>query len=210
MRDPHVLRLGAVDRVAENPATRSAMRIHPLPARLAFPARADARDEHAVAFAERRHLRTDSLDDADAFVAENPARRDRRHVALHDVQVRAADRRRRDAHQRIPGTAKDRSGLRLPRPLSGAEVDQRLHHVFGLDTGRHGVAGGTFHHRAGSCRFNRPHDTSSTWVPSADHSNRNCHARIDRRVRGPFCWTSNVLGWTGGDSSPAMRDFPHR
>ena len=48
--------------------------------------------------------RTDGLDHADAFVPENPAGRDRRDVALHDVQVRAADRRRRDPHDGIPGS----------------------------------------------------------------------------------------------------------
>ena len=129
MRDAHVLRLGAVDRVAENPSARPAVRIHALAAQITLPARADARDEHPIAFAKRRHERTDGLDDADAFVAENPARGDRRDVALHDVKVRTADRRRGDPHHRIPGVSNERPGFRLPRALAGTEVDQRLHRV---------------------------------------------------------------------------------
>ena len=133
MRRAHVLGLGAIDRVAENPSARPAVRIHARSTQITDPARADARDQHPVASVKRRHERTHGLDDADAFVPENSAGRDRWDVALQDVKVRAADRRRRDPDHRIPGVANDRLGLRLPGPLAGATVDQRFHHVVRRD-----------------------------------------------------------------------------
>ena len=48
---------------------------------------------------------------------------------------------------RIPRVSNERLGLRLPRPLAAATVDQRLHHVVRLDTGSNGVG----------YRFNSPH-----------------------------------------------------
>ena len=139
MRGAHVLRLGTIDSVAENPSARSAVRKHPLSTQITDPARADTRDEHAVAFAKRRHERTHGLDHAYAFVPKNSAGRDRRDVALQDVQIRAADRRRRDPDHRIARVSNDRLGPGLPRPLVGATVDQRVHHVVRLDTSGHGV-----------------------------------------------------------------------
>ena len=67
------LGLGAVDRVAENPAAGRAVRKHLLAAIFAFAAGADAGDQNMVARFERRHGRSNLLDDADALMTENAA-----------------------------------------------------------------------------------------------------------------------------------------
>ena len=91
VRDADVLGLGAVDRVAEDPAALDAVRRHATAAELARRARRDARDDDEVARLERAHGGPDGLDDADALVPEDAARGARRDVALEDVQVRACE-----------------------------------------------------------------------------------------------------------------------
>jgi hypothetical protein len=127
VRDPDVLGLRAVDEVAEDPATVHAVRVHALLARVALPARGDARDEDAIALREARDGGADLLDDADPLVPEDPAVGHRRHVALHDVEVGAADRGLLDPDDRVGGVAHDRVRLLLPGALPGAVVDERLH-----------------------------------------------------------------------------------
>ena len=87
----------------------------------------DARDEHTVAFREGRDRRARVDDGADCFVAEDGARLHLRDVALEDVQVRSADRRRVDADNRVGRLEDARIGLRLPGLLAGTAVDERLH-----------------------------------------------------------------------------------
>src|SRR5271169_4634941 len=101
MRDADILRLRAVDLVAENPAAGRAMRKHRPPAILAFAAGRDTRDQHPVAWLECRHGPANLLNDADTLVAENAPRLASREVALEDVQVGAANRRFRDLDDRI-------------------------------------------------------------------------------------------------------------
>ena len=91
------LRLHAVDQVAEDPADpadRLAVRGHAALARPAAAARRDGGDEDAVALGEAAHRRAALDDRADRLVPEDAALGDGRDVALEDVQVRAADRRR--------------------------------------------------------------------------------------------------------------------
>src|SRR5450830_755212 len=51
----------------------------------------DAGDDDPIAYLEAAHGRTELRDGSDAFVAQNPAVLDGRHIALEDVQVRSAD-----------------------------------------------------------------------------------------------------------------------
>ena len=87
-----IFRLGAVYRVAQNPAARRAMRIHRLAAVDAFAAGADAGDQNTVARLESRDGGADGLDDAHAFMTENAAGLAGRDVAFENMQIGAADR----------------------------------------------------------------------------------------------------------------------
>jgi hypothetical protein len=87
MRDADILRLGAIDLVAQNPAPGRAMRKHRPPAILAFAAGGDTRDQHPVARLECRHGPANLLNDADTLVAENAPRLASRDITLEDVQV---------------------------------------------------------------------------------------------------------------------------
>ena len=113
----HACELGleAVDHVAEDPAAATgAEAVVALLAEAAAPARADARDEHAVADGDRRDGRADLDDGADRLVAENRSRLHLGHVALEDVQVGAADRRRVDPDDRVGRLDDRRVGDGLP------------------------------------------------------------------------------------------------
>ena len=91
-RDPRVLRLHTVDQVAEDPtAATGAQAVAGCLALLAAAARGDARREHTVADRDRRNGLAHLGDRADRFVAEDRPRLHRRHVALENVQVAAAD-----------------------------------------------------------------------------------------------------------------------
>ena len=69
-------------------------------ARVAVAARRDGAGDDALALAVALHGATELLDDADRFVANGQARRDRI-LALQDVDVGAADRRGGDADERV-------------------------------------------------------------------------------------------------------------
>ena len=68
-----------------------------------------------------------SVDDADALVPENPARRHTRHVALQDVQVGAADGGGGDPDDGVGRVLDRRAGLLFPGALARTVIDQRLH-----------------------------------------------------------------------------------
>ena len=68
----------------------------------------------------------DRLDRADRFVAEDPARRDRRDVALQDVQVGAADRDRIDPNDGVGVLDNCRLRDLLPRLVAGTVIDDAL------------------------------------------------------------------------------------
>ena len=122
-RDPRELGLQAIDQVAEDPAAAArAEAVARLLAEATAPARGDAGDEHAVAGREGRHRCADLDDRADGLVAEDRSRLHLGHVALEDVQIGAADRRRVDADDRIRrledgGSATD-SQARSPGPCN--------------------------------------------------------------------------------------------
>ena len=67
------------------------------------------------------------LHDADALVAEDATVDDRRQIALENVEVRAANRRRRDVHYGVGGVPDLRPRPILPRPLAWAVIDERFH-----------------------------------------------------------------------------------
>ena len=114
-RDPHELGLRAVDLVAEDPAAAAeALAGVALPAVLARAARRDARHEHAVADLHTARAVADRHDRADRLVAEDATVGHRRHVALHDVQIGAADRRRLDPHDRVGAVDDHRIGDLFP------------------------------------------------------------------------------------------------
>src|SRR5262249_45995495 len=70
------------------------------------------RDDDAVADLEVAHVRSDLLDDADAFVAEDGPRLHPRQRAADHVQIGAADGARREPHDGV-----------------GLGLDRRLRHV---------------------------------------------------------------------------------
>ncbi len=101
-RDADVLGLGAVDLVAEDPATAAgALPVAGLAAEPARAAGADAGHQHPIADRQVLHGRADLGDRADGLVADDAAVDHRRQVALEDVQVGAADRGRVDPHDRV-------------------------------------------------------------------------------------------------------------
>ncbi len=122
-----ILGLRAVDLVAEDPAAGGAVGVHLPAAIVAFAAGRDAGDEHAVARLERRDAGADLVDDADAFVAENAARRAGRDVALEDVQVGAADGGLDDFDDGVARRADFGLGSLFERFFSGSVIDERFH-----------------------------------------------------------------------------------
>jgi hypothetical protein len=129
-RDSRVLGLQPVDQVAEDPADAAdllAMRRHAPGAVAATAAVGDRRDDHLVARRQPGHGGAEFGDRADRLVAENPSVRDGWHVALEDVQVRAADGRGVDPDDRIGGVLDGRIGDLFPRLGGGTVVDQCLH-----------------------------------------------------------------------------------
>ena len=123
VRDEQVLGLRAVDRVAEAPAADRlvAAAVTALgrladEAGVALAARRDRADEDAVADLVADDAGTELVDDADRLVADDEPGLDRV-LALQDVDVGAADRRQRDADDRLArarhaGAAPRRPGCR--------------------------------------------------------------------------------------------------
>jgi len=101
-RHPRELGLEPVDQMAEDPAAAS--RAEPVVAFLAeaaASARGDAGDQHAVSGLERRHRVADLDDRANPLVAEDRAGLHLGDVALEDMEVGPADRRRVDPDDRV-------------------------------------------------------------------------------------------------------------
>jgi len=76
---------------------------------------------------EVRDTVPDFLDNPDAFMPEDSASRDTRHVAFEDVKVRSADGGRNDSDDRVRGCSYRRPRFRLQGSLTGPEVNQSLH-----------------------------------------------------------------------------------
>jgi len=85
------LRLRAVDGVAQDPATRGAMRIHLLTAIDAFSTGADTGDQNVIARLKYRDGGTDLIDNPNAFVTQNAARLATGQVTLKDVKIGATN-----------------------------------------------------------------------------------------------------------------------
>ncbi len=127
-RDARELGLKPVDQMAEDPAAPAgAEAVVALLAEAAASARRDARDEHPVARRDRRDGGADLDDGADGLVAEDRPRRHLGDVALEDVQIGTADRRRVDAHDRVGRIDDRRVGHGIPGSLAWAVVHERLH-----------------------------------------------------------------------------------
>jgi hypothetical protein len=127
-RDAGVLRLQAVDQVAEDPAPAAGAEAVPaLLAEAAATARRDARDEDPVAGLDVRDGRADLDDRPDRLVAEDRPRHDLGHVSLEDVEISATDRRRVDADDGVGRLDDRRVRHGLPGPLARPAVDERFH-----------------------------------------------------------------------------------
>src|SRR5580693_6683966 len=127
-RHADVLGLGAVDRVAEDPAAAGqALPVAGRTAVLACPARADAGDQHAVAGRERADAVADLVDGADRLVAQDPAVAHLRQVALEDVQVGTADGGRVDLHDDVTVIGDLRVGHLVPGLVPGTVVNEGSH-----------------------------------------------------------------------------------
>src|SRR5439155_13211505 len=120
--------LQAVDRVAEDPtAAASAETVMALLAEAAAPARGDARDEHAVPRRDGRHGRADLDYRPHSLVTEDRSGLHLGDVALEDVQIRPADRRGVDPHDRVRRILNQRVRDDIPRPLAGPVIDESFH-----------------------------------------------------------------------------------
>ncbi len=127
-RHPDQLGLGAVDPVPEDPtATPEALAVTGLPAEPAGPARRDAGHEDPVADRDVAHRAPDRLDGTDGLVAQDAAVGHRGHVALEDVQVRAADGHRVDPDDGVGVVADDGVRDLLPGRATGTVVDDCMH-----------------------------------------------------------------------------------
>ena len=92
-RNADIFGLGAIDLVAENPTAVDAMRVHSASAIVAFSARGDAGNDHAIAGMKPGDRRADFLDHSYAFMTQDATWRAGRHVAIENVQIGSADRR---------------------------------------------------------------------------------------------------------------------
>jgi hypothetical protein len=126
--DAHVLGLGAVGGVAEDPAAAAeALAVAAFPAEAARAARGDARHEHPVTGLDRLDGVADRLDRPDGFVAEDPPVGHRGDVAFEDVEIGAADRHGVDADDGV-GVVDDRGlGHIFPSLLTRPVIHECLH-----------------------------------------------------------------------------------
>src|SRR5690606_35983802 len=83
--------LGAVDQMAQDPATVFTVGIHLRLAILALATGGNAGDQDPVTLLEVADATAHLLDDTHAFVAEDAPRCHRRHIALKNVQIGTAD-----------------------------------------------------------------------------------------------------------------------
>ena len=127
-RHAGVLGLHPVDRVAEDPAAAAhADAVVALLAEPAAPAGADAREQHAVALGHGADAASGLDHRADRLVSQHRPRRGLGHIALEDVQVRAADRRGVDLDDDVARGLDLGIGNRVPAALPGAVIDESLH-----------------------------------------------------------------------------------
>ena len=119
--------LRAVDAVAEDPAAGRAVRVHLLPAILAFAAGADAGDKNMISRLERRDGRANLVDDAYALMAQNAAGLASRDVTLEDVQVGSANRRLYYFDDRVRGRRDFRLWMVFQRFLARSSVNESFH-----------------------------------------------------------------------------------
>ncbi len=127
-RHANVLGLGAVDRVAEDPAAAGlALPVAGLAAEPACPARADAGDQHTVARRERTDAVADLVDGPDRLVTQNPAVAHLRQVALENVQVGTADRGRIHLHDNVAVIGDLGVGYLVPGLAAGTVVNEGSH-----------------------------------------------------------------------------------
>src|SRR5680860_739325 len=101
MRDAHILGLGPVYQMTEDPASVAAMGIDAAFAVVAATAGSDAGYQHLVANLDVAHAVTDFFHHPQAFVAQDAARLYGGHIAFQDVQVGAANGGMSDADHRL-------------------------------------------------------------------------------------------------------------
>ena len=139
VRHEQILRLRAVDRVAEPPAAER-LTVVAVPALgvmagqtgIALPARRDRAYEHAIANVVPGDAGAELRDDADRLMPDDQPRPDRV-LPFDDMQVRPANRGRRDPDQRLA-----RPGM-WPRNVFHADVARAMEH-----RGAHGPGGEGF------------------------------------------------------------------
>lgn len=95
----------------------------------AMPARDRRRNQHAVAAAKVAHVAPDFLDEPDALVPENRPRFHAAQRAAHHVQIGAADRARREPHDRVGRLREAGVGHRVDPDVADAVKYDRFHDV---------------------------------------------------------------------------------
>jgi hypothetical protein len=104
-----------------------ALRLQPLDAREALPARDVERDHHPIAGLDVRDLGAGLLDDPHRLVAENVALLEERAHDLVEVEVRAADAGRGNSDNRVGGLLDRRVGHRVDAHIALAVPGHRSH-----------------------------------------------------------------------------------
>ena len=127
-RHPCVLRLDAIDGVAQGPPSScGALPVAGLSTESTAAARGDARDQDVVTRLDVPHCGAHFLDRADRFVSQDATRLHLRHVALEDVEVGSADGDRVDADDHVRVRLEGGIGYLLPLTLAGSVVDECAH-----------------------------------------------------------------------------------
>src|SRR5690625_627516 len=141
MRDAHVLRLGTVDQMAEDPPPVAAVGIDAALAVVAAAAGSDAGDQHLVANLDMAHAVADLFHYSYTLVPQGTALLHGGHVPLEDMQVGAADGGMGDADHRVRGLVDARPRLLFPATLARAVIDECFHDVASLSgAARHLIA----------------------------------------------------------------------
>ena len=126
--DADVLGLRPIDEVSEYPAAPA--RAESVAAATTEPAPSagrDARNQHAIARADRLNARTDLLDGTDGFMTKDPPIGDSRHITLEDVEVGPTDGHGIHADDGVGVLDDRRVRDLLPALLPGSVINDRAH-----------------------------------------------------------------------------------
>ena len=127
MGNADILGLGPVNGIAQNPTAAGAMRIHAATTIVAFSAGRNAGNQHMIARLEARAGGAGAVDNADAFMAQNPPRCTAGNVALQNMKIGAADCGLSNFHHSVVRILNDGLGPFFQRFEAGTAINQGFH-----------------------------------------------------------------------------------